>query len=230
MCGRFSLYASNSEIQTELGVGLDRSPPPRYNIAPGQSVLVVRLAGGTPECVPVRWGLVPSWTRDATAGSRLINARSETAAQKPSFREAFRQRRCLVPASGFFEWTDRPARRPYYFSRADGRLCVFAGLWETWRGPDGADLASCAILTTTANAIVAEVHERMPVILERERFALWLDGSPAAAQALLAPAPPGLLTRRAVGPAVNDALREGAACVACLCEQDAAPQRSFPGI
>ncbi len=216
MCGRFSLYASQSEIETELGVELAEAPAPRYNIAPGQPILAVRWTGSARQGLPFRWGLIPAWAKDPKIGSRLINARSETVAEKPSFRVAVRERRCLLPANGFFEWSSGAGKRPFYFLRGDSRLCVFAGLWETWRAPDGSRLASCTILTTRANSVVAPVHERMPVILEPECFSGWLGGDLSTALGLLIPAPETLLVRRAVGVWVNDPRHQGEACVAAL--------------
>jgi len=218
MCGRFSLYASQSEIETELEVKLSQAPSPRYNISPSQPILAVRQVQGAREGIYLRWGLIPAWAKDQKIGSRLINARAETAAEKPAFRAAARQRRCLLPANGFYEWS-RDARKPaFYFFREGGRLCVFAGLWEIWGAPDGSQLASCTILTTRANSQVAPVHQRMPVILEPEHFSVWLGDNPGAALRLLTSAPEMRLVRRAVGTWVNNPRHEGEACLAAVAD------------
>lgn len=150
---------------------------PRYNIAPTQEVAAVRSAAGGPqrELVFFRWGLIPGWADDPGIGNRLINARAETAAEKPSFRSAFRQRRCLILADGFFEWQKLAGRKqPHYFRLRDGQAFAFAGLWECWQG-EGRPVESCTILTTQANELVRPLHERMPVILPPEDHGRWLD-------------------------------------------------------
>ena len=174
MCGRFTL-ASPGEAVGEL-FGLTETPvlAPRYNIAPSQPVAAVRAAGEGRELVALRWGLIPSWAKDPAIGDRLINARSETAAEKPSFRTALRQRRCLLVADGFYEWRkDGPRKQPHLIRFRDRRPFAMAGLWERWEGPDG-PVESCTILTTAANEVVAPIHERMPVILVPETHAAWL--------------------------------------------------------
>lgn len=152
---------------------------PRYNIAPTQQVAVVRRDAGTPRrsFSLLRWGLIPSWAKDASIADGTINAMSETAAQKPAFRDALRSRRCLLPADGFYEWKKLGprARQPYNFSLKDDRLFAFAGLWDRWRAPSGELLETCTILTTAANPLTHEVHSRMPVILHAEDYDLWLD-------------------------------------------------------
>jgi putative SOS response-associated peptidase YedK len=177
MCGRFLL----STPARELALHFDVEVPelfPRYNIAPTQPIGIVRLAEGQAqrEWATVSWGLVPGWAGDADVGSRLINARAETAADKPSFRTAFRRRRCLVPADGFYEW--KPAGRhkqPHLIRPRQGGSFAFAGLWECWHGPGGACLETAAILTTTANEAVQPIHDRMPVLLRPQDYVAWLD-------------------------------------------------------
>jgi putative SOS response-associated peptidase YedK len=149
---------------------------PRYNIAPSQRIAVIRaLAAGSRELAFLHWGLIPAWATDPAIAARLINARAETAAEKPAFRAAMRRRRCLIPADGFYEWQKtETAKRPFFFQLQDERPFAMAGLWETWQGPDG-PVESCTILTTAANELVAKLHERMPVILEPQAYAAWLD-------------------------------------------------------
>ena len=173
--------------------GLDEEPvlAPRFNIAPTQDVTVVRAPSGRRQAGQVQWGLVPSWARDESIGSKLINARAETVAEKPAFRAALRARRCLVLADGFFEWQPAGGRKqPWYFRARDGRPFAFAGLWERWQPAGGEAVESCAIITTEANDVVRPVHERMPVILPLERprslARRWLDrraAGPAPASA-----------------------------------------------
>ena len=175
MCGRFALLTPGQELAAQFGVTLAIAVAPRYNIAPTQPVLAVRLAhdGETREATSLRWGLIPSWSKDVSIGSRLINARSETAAEKPSFRAAFKRRRCLIPASGFYEWQRRNGgKQPVYIHSTEGAAFGLAGLWETWQAPDGGAIESCTILTTTPNEMMAPIHNRMPVIIEPPS---WLD-------------------------------------------------------
>ena len=189
---------------------------PRYNVAPTQSVLAV-INDGTRRGEMMRWGLVPSWAKDVKIGNRMINAVSETAATKPAFRSAFRRRRCLVLADGFFEWRkEGKARVPMYFTQESGEPMAFAGLWESWQSPEGEWVRSCTILTTSANSFIEPVHNRMPVILSTEAEPLWLDPmteTPDTLEPLLLPAPPELLTVREVSPVVNNARSEGPDCI-----------------
>jgi putative SOS response-associated peptidase YedK len=215
MCGRYSLDAPGRALAELLQLPSQPALPLRYNIAPTQPVPVARDGAGGRELVLARWGLVPHWAQDPSIGNRLINARSETVAEKPSFRDAFRKRRCLVPATGFYESLASPGgKQPFHFRLLGGRPFAFAGLWERW--DKGAEpVESCTILTTEANAVVRPVHERMPVILRPEDFAGWLDplGNPAALQALLRPYPAEEMEARAVGRWVNDPRHEGADCL-----------------
>lgn len=219
MCGRFTLYAKGEILAGEFGVPAPVAAVPRYNIAPTQDVAAVRESpsGGVRGIARLRWGLVPSWAKDPTIGSRLINARSETVREKPSFRAAFRRRRCLVPASGFYEWrrTER-GKQPFYVRMRDGRVFAFAGLWDRWEGPGGGVVESCAILTTGANAVLAPIHDRMPVILERAEYGRWLDPALADADSLaplLVPFPPEGMTAYAVSPRVNAPSNDDERCV-----------------
>jgi putative SOS response-associated peptidase YedK len=177
MCGRFTL-TTPTPVLAELFLFPDPGPePPRYNVAPTQAVATVR-AGADPghrELAWCRWGLIPSWADDPAIGNRMINARAETAAEKPAFRSVIRHRRCLILADGFYEWQKRDgAKQPYYFRRKDGRPFAFAGLWDRWQDGDKR-IESCTILTTDANDLLRPVHNRMPVILEPEAYERWLD-------------------------------------------------------
>ncbi len=217
MCGRFLLTAAAERVAEHFG--LDDAPPlsPRFNVAPGQTIALVRLteAGGR-ELAVVLWGLVPSWSRDAASGHRPINARAETAAEKPTFRTPFRRRRCLVPADGFYEWKpDGKRKRPHAFRLPGGAPFAMAGLWDRWLGPDGSVLDSSALLTTEANDLVRPVHDRMPVILAPEHYAAWLDPrlAPADLQPLLRPFPAGQMTVCPLTTWVSDPRHEGPRCL-----------------
>lgn len=233
MCGRYVLYGPGEALIE--GFSLVDLPPfsPRYNIAPASSVLVVRDAPRSGRVAePMRWGLIPRWARDASIGARLINARSETAAVKPAFRQALRRSRCLLPANGFYEWQAaaagaRARRQPFYIHARDGGLLAMAGLFERWEGPEGA-IATCCIVTTAANATMAAVHDRMPLVLDRDGQAAWLDPSqhdPQALAPLMRPCPDDWLALHPVAPAVGDARREGAALIEPLTEGGEASPR-----
>jgi putative SOS response-associated peptidase YedK len=219
MCGRFTRTAATKETLADLFQLADpQSLLPLFNIAPTQPVAVVRLVPGghERELVPLRWGLIPSWADDPKIGYRLINARSETAATKPSFRSAFKSRRCLIAADGYFEWQKRDGhKQPWYFRLKGGPLFAFAGLWERWSPPDGEAVESCTILTTTANALARPVHDRMPVLVDPADFGVWLDPAekPDAVQALLRPFPPEAMEAYPVGTFVNNPRNQGPQCV-----------------
>ena len=218
MCGRYALISNISELQGRFGFVMDGpAPEPRYNIAPTQPVLAV-VNDGVRRGEMMRWGLIPSWAKDIKVGSRMINAVSETAAAKPAFRSAFRRRRCLVLADGFYEWRREGKQRiPMYFFQKSGEPMAFAGLWESWKSPAGEHIRSCAILTTAANEFMAQIHHRMPVILSAETEPLWLDPlteTPDTLEPLLIPAPPDLLDAREVSPMVNNVRNDGPGCIA----------------
>jgi len=181
MCGRYRLSRRKEVLAEHFGADFeDLDWKPRYNIAPTQPVPVIRRDGKDPtlHASLMRWGLIPSWTKDPAIGARTINARSETAASKPSFREPLQKRRCLIPADGFYEWQRRvKGKQPFCFEVGDGGIFAFAGLWDRWRGPDGQAVESCTILTTTPNLLLADVHDRMPVILAPAHYGRWLDPS-----------------------------------------------------
>ncbi|WP_367280825.1 SOS response-associated peptidase [uncultured Chloroflexus sp.] len=205
MCGRYTLAVTPARLAARFGVA-PLEFQPRYNIAPTQPVVAARNGQNGRELVFLRWGLIPAWAKDASIGARMINARSETALDKPAFRTAFRRRRCLLPASGFYEWQTTPAgKQPYYFSPVDDEMIAFAGLWEQWQAPDGTLIESCTILTTAANEVVAPIHDRMPVMLPSDLAALWLDPAADVArlhELCLAP-PPVALRVYPVSKAVN---------------------------
>ncbi|MDE2333107.1 MAG: SOS response-associated peptidase [Rhodospirillales bacterium] len=213
MCGRYASQTPAAAIAERFGVG--GAPPalaPSWNVAPGQEAPVIRRHPGTGmrHLDLLRWGLVPHWTRDLQGARRPINARAETVAASAFFRDAFAARRAIVPADAFYEWRrEGKAKQPFAAARADGDLLAMAGLWEGWRGPDGAVLRSFVILTTDANAEMRPVHDRMPVILEPAAWDTWLGGPAAALAALLHPAPAGTLrlwpvSRRVNAPTAND--------------------------
>lgn len=210
MCGRYILTATPEELAALFGYIDGEWFPPRYNIAPTQPVAIVRHVESERRFALVRWGLVPGWVKDPRKFSLLINARAEGIAEKPSFKSAYRYRRCLVPASGFYEWRRSPGggKQPYLIRPRDGRPIAFAGLWESWMGPEGSEIDSACIITTAANRSVAPIHDRMPVILGREDFARWLDvrENPVdTVHNLLRPAGDDLLEAIAVGNRVNKA-------------------------
>lgn len=209
MCSRFTLVSDPERVREHFGYTNQPNFPPRYNIAPTQAVPVVRKGdSGKLELVFMRWGLIPSWVKNPDEFSTIINARSETAAEKPSFRAGLRQRRCLIPSDGFIEWTGRRgAKRPFLVRRVDGVLMAFAGIWEHWQGADGSELETVAILTTQANATVSPLHNRMPVILEPEQFPAWLDChrlSTGDVAELMVPLEDGLLETVELHPRINN--------------------------
>ena len=217
MCGRFVLKGSPSEIARMLGLDIVPNLEPRYNIAPGQDVLAVRLTDAGRAAVRLRWGLVPFWAKDAAIGNKMINARAETVAGKAAFRHAFRKRRCLIPADGFYEWQERGKgrpRQPFHIHKADGAPFAFAGLWERWgRGSEA--LESCTIVTTSAPRSLEAIHERVPVILTADGMEAWLATPEEAAdglQGLLAPLPDGELVAEPVSSAVNNVRNDGPEC------------------
>ena len=218
MCGRYVL-TTPGEVLAEL-FELDEKPhlAPRWNIAPTQEVAIVRRRDEGRELALARWGLIPSWAKDAAIGNRMINARAETVAEKPAFRDSFRKRRCLMPADGFYEWQKIGARKqPWLLRRKGGAPFAFAALWSRWHDPaSGRPVETCALLTTTPNALASRVHDRMPVILPREAFALWLDpgAEPGALGALLAPLPAEQMEAWSVSTRVNDPRHDDASCVA----------------
>lgn len=219
MCGRFTLILEPDEIQTELDLG--SMPPdltPRYNVAPSQPVAVV-IDANQRAVELFRWGLIPSWAKDATIGNRLINARAETLVEKPSFRNAFARRRCLVLADGFYEWDHsqgktRGRATPYRFELADHRPFAFAGLWEFWKSPEGEPIRSCTLITCAANQLVGQYHDRMPVILDKAHLWDWLtETSLLALQGMLLPYPETAMRAYPVSALVNNPAIDTPDCI-----------------
>jgi putative SOS response-associated peptidase YedK len=221
MCGRYRL-SRRKQILAEFFPAdyAEVDWEPRYNIAPTQQVPVVRQDPKEPirRVSMTRWGLIPFWTKAPTKSAPMINARAETAAEKPAFRELLQKRRCLVPADGFYEWkrSDK-AKQPFCFEVSNGELFAFAGLWDRWRSPDGNLVESCTILTTMPNRLLADVHDRMPVILSPDNYDLWLDPGmkdAASAVALLKPYDAALMRGYAVSARVNVVANDDAECAA----------------
>ena len=210
MCGRFTLTVDPSQLKLLLDlndVPLDLQP--RYNIAPTQLVAVV-ASGQDRKVEMFQWGLIPTWAKDPSIGSRMINARAETLEEKPAFRTAFKRRRCAILADGFFEWKkitegEKETKQPYFIRMIDDRPFAFAGLWETWKSPDGEEKRTCTIITTTPNSLMAEIHDRMPVILDKISIWDWIDPetSSIALHALLQPYPVKQLKAYKISKLVN---------------------------
>lgn len=218
MCGRFTLNSSSEALANDFELADVPLLAPRFNIAPSQDIAVVREdEAGVRECVALRWGLIPAWSKDPKKSNAPINARSETAASKPSFRQAMAQRRCLVPATGFYEWKSQGGvKQPYLFRPRGSDLFAIGGLFELWRGEGGEIIESVALLTTEANGVVGKVHKRMPVIVGRPDYARWLDRDnrdTTSVEDLLLPSADDLLEARAVSTKVNNPRFDEPACV-----------------
>lgn len=221
MCGRFTLTPHAAEI---LDAFPELAPPddvvPRYNVAPTDMLLTVTERDGRRAMERLRWGLIPSWAKDSRIGSTLINARADALDSKPAFRNAFKKRRCLVLADGFFEWRkEGTKRRPFYFRVADARVFAFAGLWEVWKDPQGVWVPSCTIVTTEPNDLVRPLHDRMPVILPRDAYDDWLNVElldDRRLGSLLMPYPADKMTMREVSSRVNSVRNDDPACIAPL--------------
>jgi len=218
MCGRFTITLEPAFFQQELDLGKAPSEwTPRYNAAPTQDIPVV-VDTSSRDVEMLRWGLVPHWAKDAAIGARMINARSETIQEKPSFRTAFKQRRCLILADGFFEW-QKPSEKaapkvPYYFQILYGKPFAFAGIWETWHDPTGSDLRSCSIITCEPNSLVAQMHNRMPVILDKTTCWNWMaEQSDDVLQGMLSPYPTEKMQTHPVGLAVNNPSTDSPECI-----------------
>jgi putative SOS response-associated peptidase YedK len=232
MCGRYAITSAPEAIRALFGYPEKPEFPPRYNVAPTQPIPVVRLAEGARHFALMRWGLVPAWVQDPRMFSLLINARGESVNDKPAFRAAMRYRRCLIPADGFYEWKrDGERRQPYYVRLKAGGAMAFAGLWETWTGPNGEEIDSVAVVTTQANRTIAAIHDRMPVILAPDAFDFWLDCrrvDALTASALIAPAPEGVLEAYPVSPAVNRTANDNPVLIEPLRADAAAPLAEKP--
>ena len=215
MCGRFTQRKPKEVIAKQFGVEVDDELAPRFNIAPTQRVAAVRASqdGEGREFALLKWGLIPSWAKDASIGAKLINARSETVTEKPSFREAFKRRRAIILADGIYEWQRTGgAKRPYFFQMRDGSLFGFAGLWDRWRNEEGEVVETCSILTTEANDLFRPVHERMPVVLHPESYDEWLSDDPRSMESLkelLRPYPSSEMIAYPVSSRVNSPQNQG---------------------
>jgi putative SOS response-associated peptidase YedK len=219
MCGRYKLSRRKQLVEEYFDVSSDADDwNPRFNIAPTQPIPVIRQHPKEPrrDLSLMRWGLVPAWAKDASGAARMINARSETAHTLPAFRDPFKFRRCLIPADGFYEWKRAGSfKQPFCFEVGDGELFAFAGLWERWRDPSGQWLKSCAILTTTPNVVTSAVHDRMPVILRKDDYDVWLDPgmqNVAAVSELLKPYDARLMRCYAVSSRVNQVANDDEEC------------------
>lgn len=224
MCGRFVSVAKKKEIEKEFKVEIadGNLTAPRYNIAPTQMIAAIAEIENAREFASFKWGLIPHWAKDESIGNKLINARAETLTEKPSFREAFRSRRCIIPASGFFEWQkqSKGAKQPFYFYLKDKEVFGFAGLWEEWLDKQTGELTeSCTIITTTANEMLKPVHDRMPVILRSDCYEQWLDQKEKNTdklQKMLAPYPAEKMSVHTVSRAVNLTTNNSAELIASV--------------
>ncbi len=223
MCGRFAFWTTRRRLKEEFDLPVPEEAlpelPARYNIAPGTDIAAIRKRPESPrELSMLRWGLIPSWARDKKTGYRMINARAESVMKRPAFRNAFRYRRCLIPASGFYEWQKRGRKKqPWFITLKETDLFAFAGLWERWKNPEDESevIESCTIITTDANGLVRPLHDRMPVILERPQYERWLSRRtpPEELCALLRPLPSSRMTAWPVSPLVNSPANDLPECV-----------------
>ncbi|SRR5579862_2794319 len=235
MCGRFRQSRSRQILEEMFQVHFDSDYEivPRYNIAPTQPVLVIRQEPDKPirRASSMRWGLVPSWSKNLSSSARRINARSETVTTTPAFREPFKSQRCLIPADGFYEWKlNRKSKQPYCFQIGHGDVFAFAGLWDRWRSPSKEIIESCTILTTKPNSLVADIHDRMPVILGPENYDLWLDPkfhNEESLFSMLTPYDATLMECRRVSNRVNDPKNDDPACSERVAEKEIEQESLF---
>ena len=233
MCGRYTLTSPGETVAEVFDLVAVPEVLPRYNLAPTQEAAVVRVVRpGAPRTLdPLRWGLIPAWAKEPGIGNRMINARAESVAEKPGYRDSFRQKRCLVPANGFYEWQAvGKLKQPYLIRRQDRQVFGFAGLWSTWRGAEGNTLETFTIITTTPNDVLRPLHDRMPVILDRRDFAAWLDPANRDRdhlQSLLVPAPPAGWEAIPVSRAVNNPANDHPTCIEPLVQDDPPPGPLF---
>lgn len=217
MCGRFAFTIPPKVLADTFEVVEPPALACRYNIAPTQQVFIIRDSDDDRSLSSARWGLVPHWAKDISIGNKMINARAETVHEKPAFRQAIKTRRCIVPASGFFEWVAKPnGKFPYYITLKDGSPLPLAGIWELWKSSDGNLLESCSILTTMANDLMSPIHDRMPVILPSEEFDFWLDRTvtdPIKLQRLFLPYPAVFMTAWPVSRLVNSPTNDSSDCI-----------------
>jgi putative SOS response-associated peptidase YedK len=217
MCGRFAFFSPREAVQEYFGIDVPFALEPRYNVAPSQQVAVIRQPADTkPEAAMLKWGLVPFWAKDAVIGARMINARAETVAQKPAFRQAFKRRRCVILADGFYEWHTEDGRKtPYFISLKTDRPFAMAGLWESWDKTDQPPLETCAIITTTASKSIGKLHDRMPVILDAPTATDWIQAErdPAALIAMLKSYDDEDIQAWPVNRTVNNPVNQGATLI-----------------
>jgi len=231
MCGRYAITTAPEAIRQLFRHPEQPNFPPRYNVAPTQPVPIVRMAQGKRQFALVRWGLIPAWVKDPRTFSLVINARAESVLDKPAFKNAMKYRRCLFPADGFFEWERKGERkRPYFVRRKGGGPLAFAGLWESWMGPNGEEQETAAIVTTTASRSIAHIHDRMPVILPPEAFDFWLDPKVDAetAAAAIQPAKDEAIEHYEVSRAVNRHENDSPKLVEPLTEPEAEEEAPAP--
>lgn len=225
MCGRFTFAISPEMLSAIFGVSSLEDLPRRFNIAPTQQVLVIRGTDAGNQAAFLRWGLIPSWARDPSIGSRMINARSESVHEKPAFRHAIRYRRCIIPAGGFYEWMEEGGKKfPRYVRMKDAAPMGFAGIWDHWKNPAGETMETCSILTTASNRLIRPLHDRMPVILPPQEYDLWLDRNiiePETLQPLYQPYPEDLMEMYPVSPFVNNPRNDSPACIEPFREESA---------
>jgi len=230
MCGRYAVTTSPEALRKLFRYADLPNFPARYNIAPTQPIAIVRLEHGERRFALVRWGFIPSWVKDPKTVSPMFNARGETVMDKPAYRAAMRRRRCLIPADGFYEWRRVGSRsQPYYVRRKDSKPFAFAGVWETWTGPNGEEVDTAAIITTKANKTLAVIHERMPVILPEDAHDPWLsldEKDVESAAALIGPAADDMLEAYEVSNAVNRAANDDAKLIEPASAMDDAPKKS----
>ena len=219
MCGRYALHSDPETLRQRFGADPPADLFPRYNVAPTQSIPLLRQEEGHRRFRLARWGLIPHWAKERNTGYSTINARAETVASKPAFRSAFRHRRCLIPADGFYEWQPRPGskvKQPWFIALRDRAPMAFAGLWERWQSPDGESVESCSIIVTDTNALMQPIHDRMPVILAPADWDTWLDPDTkdtAALQALLQPYPAEAMEAWPVSTRVNHPGNDSRECL-----------------
>jgi len=227
MCGRYAITTAPEAMRRLFGYREEPDFPARYNIAPTQPVPVVRRHEGERQFALVRWGLIPAWVKDPRQFSLLHVARGESVSDKPAFKNAMKRRRCLLPADGFYEWSEHGPKRPFFIRARSLAPIALAGLWETWTGPNGEEVESAAVITTPANRTLAPIAERMPAIVPGEAFDLWLDCSAVdalTAAAFLVPAPDSLLEAYEVSTAVNRAANDGPELIAPVGASAPAPE------
>jgi putative SOS response-associated peptidase YedK len=232
MCGRYTIISAPEAIRALFRYAEQPNFPARYNVAPTQPIPIVRLVDGKRQFALVRWGLLPAWVKDPKGFSLLINARGESVLDKPAFRNAMKRRRCLIPADGFYEWQRSGERkRPFYVRAKAGGPLAFAGLWETWTGPNGEEMETAAIVTTRANSTLSAIHDRMPVILALEAFDLWLNGTDVdatTAAALIQPAPDNVLEAYEISTDVNRVANDNPKLIEPVTPGELAPEPVKP--